>query len=60
MGDLVLIFLLLASGLAIIYIIAYEVPNKLKKVEEKVDRLENRLKEIEYKLVSIENKLDKR
>lgn len=60
MGDLVLIFLLVVSALAIIYIIAYEVPSKLKQVEEKVDKLENRLKEIEYKLVSIENKLDKK
>lgn len=39
MGDLVLTFLLVVSLLAIIYIIAYEVPSKLKQVEGKLTDL---------------------
>ena len=52
--------LLIMGIIYLIYRIAFEVPNGIKKLEEKIDKQNLQLKEIELILNQLDEKLDKK
>ncbi|MPN38245.1 hypothetical protein SDC9_185769 [bioreactor metagenome] len=53
-------FVIILVIIYLVYIVAFEVPKDIKKLETKVDSLHLSLKEIEIKLVQLDKKLDQK
>lgn len=51
--------LLLLVAVYLIYTITFQIPNNIKKMEDKIDKLSLQLKEINIKLINIIDKENK-